>query len=131
MRAYVGSVLGNVLYVSSTHFHNPLPKRREVRWPATVLARPWRTAPHLTHTATPRHSWLVREAKRLREENCDLREHNAYLQEDNTAGSQYCKNPPPKFLIVAVARPWRLPHTPRPVPLQGWSQPTVRPSHAP
>ena len=65
-------------------YKQPKPKRREVRWPATVLARPWRTAPHLTHTATPRHSWLVREAKRLREENCDLREHNAYLQEDNT-----------------------------------------------
>ena len=30
------------------------------------------------------HVQLIREAKRLRQENCDLRAHNAHLQDDNT-----------------------------------------------
>ena len=39
--------------------------------------------PQLTHTRYAT-SQLIREAKRLRLENCDLRAHNAHLQDDNT-----------------------------------------------
>ena len=55
----------------------PKPRRKEARWPAIGAHRT------LTHAryATPQ---LVREAKRLRLENCDLRGHNAHLQDDNT-----------------------------------------------
>ena len=76
---------GDSLIMEANMYKPPKPKRREVRRPATVLARPSCT----DRTSLPPCHWhrtpqLVQEAKRLRLENGDLRGHNAHLQEDNT-----------------------------------------------